>query len=150
MSQLAHGREDERLQPVDVLLRREGDADPVELAELAVAPVRFGLQLRHLPLEGDILHRNPDQLTHGRHGRVDRYLDRDGGHLLRRVLARREEDERRLLDLARVGQALGFQPGRGQAGQRPVTQHIKMEFRSRLHGRLRSSTPVRVLSVDKA
>jgi len=41
VSQLAHGREDERLQPVDVLLRREGDADPVELAELAVAPVRF-------------------------------------------------------------------------------------------------------------
>jgi len=63
--QLTHRREDERLQPVDVLLGRQRDSDPVELAELAVAPVRLDFQLGDLLFQRDVLHRDPNQLSQG-------------------------------------------------------------------------------------
>ena len=85
--QLAHRREDERLQAFYVLLGRKGNADPVQLAKLAVAAMRFGLQLRQLLLEDNVFHPDTDELAHGRRGRVGRQLDRHQIKLLWRLLA---------------------------------------------------------------
>ena len=110
----------------------------------------FRLELRHLLFEDDVLHGHADELAKCRSRRVGRHLDRRRPELFRRFLPRSQQDQRRLLDLLRVGQRLGLQAGRSQARGLFPGQHVQVKPRGCLHRSVLSSTPVGVLRVDKA
>src|SRR5450759_3858169 len=114
VGELAHRREDESLQPVDVLLRRQGDADLVQLAELPVAAGDLRVELLDLALELDILLRHPKQLTQGGWRGIDRWSERDVRVTRRRLLAWTDQDERGLRDLNRDAERCGRQAELGQ------------------------------------
>ncbi len=109
VGQLAHGCEDERLQALDVFLRRQSAADPVQLAKLAVTAGCLFVELGDLALEHHVLHCHPKQLAQHRCRRIERRGERDIGVSRRRLVAWTDQDQRGLQDLNRHGERFALQ-----------------------------------------
>jgi len=97
------------LQLRDVLLSRQRDADPVELFELTVLSPSLFLELGHLLLECDVLHRHPQELAQRSRGGVRRRRDRDVVQPCWRLPIRTDHEQGGAHDLRRVDQGLGFE-----------------------------------------
>src|SRR5487761_785220 len=106
VGQLAHRREDEILQLVDIPLGRQLLTDPIELLELAVLATRLLLVLPRLLLERHVLHRQVQEMAQGGRGGVGGTRYRNVSEPLGGALPHTEQDQRRRDDGRRV-----FQPG---------------------------------------